>query len=151
MFRVNWSQRMISASAPSGESVQAVSLPATARSIRPPKRSRISASKAGVLFHQISRGFPCSAWSSGKYQKSRMSRMGSVMRRTVKVPGTGVGRCLFGRKQLVLLQEFDHVLIEEPRLLELAGVSGPVQGLHLAAGDELLELEGAWMGAVFAA
>ena len=51
----------------------------------------------------------------------------------------------------MLLQEFDHVLIEEPRLLELAGVSGPVQGLHLAAGDELLELEGAWMGAVFAA
>src|SRR5215212_6103101 len=58
---------------------------------------------------------------------------------------------LISRKQLVLLQEFDHVLIEEPRLLELAGVSGPVQGLHLAAGDELLELEGAWMGAVFAA
>src|SRR5688500_18683277 len=58
---------------------------------------------------------------------------------------------LSDRKQLVLLQEFDHVLIEEPRLLELAGVSGPVQGLHLAAGDELMELEGAWMGAVFAA
>src|SRR5690349_15512153 len=44
---------------------------------------------------------------------------------------------LFRRKQLVLLQEFDHVLIEEPRLLELTRVSGPVQGLHLAAGDEL--------------
>ena len=46
----------------------------------------------------------------------------------------------------MLFQEFDHVLIEEPWLLELAGVSGPVQRLQLAAGEELLQLEAAWMG-----
>src|SRR5262249_24337356 len=65
--------------------------------------------------------------------------------------GRSTRRCLLARKQPVLLQEFDHVLIEEPRLLQLAGVSGAVQGLHLAAGDELLQAEGAWMGTVLAA
>src|SRR5690242_492577 len=53
--------------------------------------------------------------------------------------------------QPVLLQELDHVTIEQPRLLDLAGMAGAVQDLHLAAGDALLERRRAWMRGVFAA
>jgi hypothetical protein len=75
MLRVNWSHRMTAPARPSGDLRQASSSPAIALSISAPKRRRISSSNSGVLFHQISRGLPCPGSSSGRNQKSRMSRM----------------------------------------------------------------------------
>jgi len=48
-------------------------------------------------------------------------------------------------------RELDHEAIEEPRLLDVAGMAGAGQRLQLAMGDALLQGEGAWVRGVLAA
>jgi len=55
------------------------------------------------------------------------------------------------RKQSVLLLKRNHIAIEQPRLLDLTGMPGAVEDLHLAARDTLLQRRRARMRAVFAA
>src|SRR5262249_30447126 len=54
-------------------------------------------------------------------------------------------------KQVMLLQELDQVAIEQPGLLDLAGVAGAVEDFHVAAGNARLKRCGARMRAVLAA
>ena len=51
----------------------------------------------------------------------------------------------------MLLEKLDHVAIEQPGLLDLAGVAGAVEDFHLAAGNARLQGCGARMRAVLAA
>src|ERR1700758_4022425 len=51
-------------------------------------------------------------------------------------------------KKAVVFQKFEHVLIEQPRLFDLAGVASPVNDLQLASGNPLLQCERARMGIV---
>ena len=60
----------------------------------------------------------------------------------------GLGAC---REQAVLGEKFDHEAIEQPGLLDLAGVAGSWQNLQLAIGYARHEREGALMAAVLAA
>ena len=48
----------------------------------------------------------------------------------------------------MLFEKFDHVAIEQPRLLDLAGVAGAVKDFHIAAGNARLQGCGARMRAV---
>ena len=41
----------------------------------------------------------------------------------------------------MLLEEFDHEAVEQPRLLDLAGVTCAVQDLHLTTRDSRLQSE----------
>ena len=54
-------------------------------------------------------------------------------------------------KQAVLSQEIDHVAVEQPGLLDLAGVSSPRQHLQFAVLDPLLKRKGLRVGGVLAA
>src|SRR5690349_22881826 len=54
-------------------------------------------------------------------------------------------------KQSLPAQEIDHVAVEQPGLLDLAGVSSPRQHLQFAVLDPLLERKGVLMGVVLAA
>ncbi len=51
----------------------------------------------------------------------------------------------------MFVEKPDHEAVEEPRLLDLAGVAGAGQDFQLAVWYARLEREGAWMAAVFAA
>src|SRR5262245_16147326 len=55
------------------------------------------------------------------------------------------------REQAVLLQKLQHEAIEQPGLLDLTGVAGAVQDLHLAVRDTILERKRGLVGAVLAA
>ena len=48
-------------------------------------------------------------------------------------------------------QKFDHVAVEQRRLLDLAGMAGAVDDLQLAAGDALLQRESSPVRVVLAA
>src|SRR5438128_2419381 len=61
------------------------------------------------------------------------------------------GRLARRWKQAVPGQERDHELVEQPGLLDLAGMSSPRQHLHLAVGNARLQRERALMRAVLAA
>src|SRR3954469_20001309 len=55
------------------------------------------------------------------------------------------------RKQSVPGEKIDHVAVEQPGLLDLAGMSSPRQHLQFAVLDPLLEREGVLVGVVLAA
>src|SRR5215470_10995592 len=56
--------------------------------------------------------------------------------------GTALAPACGPWEQAVGGQKFDHVAVEQPRLLDLAGMAGAVEHLQLAAGDALLQREG---------
>ena len=53
-------------------------------------------------------------------------------------------------KQVMLGEKFDHEAIEQPRLLDLAGMAGSRQRFQFTIGYELLKGKGALVGVVFA-
>src|SRR5262245_29652534 len=59
------------------------------------------------------------------------SRQGALM-------GTALAPACGPWEQAVGGQKFDHVAVEQRRLLDLAGMAGAVEHLQLAAGDALL-------------
>src|SRR5665213_2470343 len=71
---------------------------------------------------------------------------------TAGTPRSRRGRIEAGRprEQAMPGEELDHEAIEQPGLLDLAGMAGARQHLELAAGNERLQREGALMGAVLA-
>src|SRR5438552_4125189 len=56
-----------------------------------------------------------------------------------------------GRKQAILSQKFDHQTVEQPGLLDLAGVSSTRQHFQFAVLDPLLERKRILVGAVLTA
>ena len=50
----------------------------------------------------------------------------------------------------MLLEKLDHEAVEQPRLLDLAGVAGAVEDFHLAAWNKRLQSSSARMRGVFA-
>src|SRR5579872_7623187 len=64
---------------------------------------------------------------------------------------SSLARLRAGRKQAVLLEKLDHVAVEKPGLLDLAGVPGAMKNFHLAARDAGLECRRTGVRAIFAA
>src|SRR5262245_32331919 len=64
---------------------------------------------------------------------------------TIALPRSGLRR-----EPAVPGEKFDHQPVEQPGLLDLAGMSGSRQHLHFAAGNARLEREGALMGGILA-
>src|SRR4051794_27163908 len=59
-------------------------------------------------------------------------------------------RLRLARKQAVPGKKLDHEPIEQPGLLDLAGVARAIENFHFTFGDARLQAEGGLMGAVLA-
>src|SRR5215470_3669373 len=82
--------------------------------------------------------------------RRRASVMASLLNASLR-PGAFLRSSIGRRKQPVLAQELDHEAIEQPGLLDLAGMAGAMQDPHLAAGNARLQGERALMRAILAA
>src|SRR5262249_20197462 len=67
------------------------------------------------------------------------------------IASTFLQRSTARREQAVLGQKLDHQAIEQPGLLDLAGMSSPGQDVELAARNARLQSKRALMGRVLAA